>query len=77
MIVDDAGREWDTGANIAHRLGGGVTASMVRDWARHQGLTRRRITDDAGRPRVVYVVEEAAVINRDVQARGRGRGRRA
>lgn len=75
MITDDDGVEWGTAAEIATRLGGGVTFAMVRGWARHYGLPKARMVDDRGRPQVRYPVAKAAEIDRQMRHAGRGRKR--
>ncbi|MEV6344146.1 hypothetical protein [Actinoplanes sp. NPDC051851] len=74
MIVVD-GRRWGTAAEIAAHLGNGVTEHAVRWWARHNGLTRQRIHDRAGRPQVCFNLDEAIEIEAQKRLSPRGRRR--
>lgn len=75
MITDPDGVEWGTAAQIASRLQGGVTPSMVRQWARWYGLPKARMADGNGRPQVRYPVSDAAEIDRRMRHSKRGRKR--
>ena len=66
-----AGREYGTAAQIAKRLGGDVTAAMVRRWRDRDDLETIR----AGT--LVYSpFDQAAQIERDKRVSTRGRRRR-
>jgi hypothetical protein len=58
-------------AEIARHLGGDVTADMVRNWHRRDGLTAYR----RGRE-VWYPLRQAATIEARKRGSGRGRARR-
>lgn len=75
MITDPDGTEWGTAAEIATRLGGGVTHARVRQWARYDGLRQAQMTDDNGRRQVRYPYLDAAEIDRKKRQSGRGRRR--
>lgn len=65
------GTDYATAAEIAQRLGRGVTPTTVRNWARRDGLTAHRI----GRA-VVYRLDEAEQIECDKRYSAHGRPRR-
>lgn len=69
-------RRWGTAAEIAAALGPDVTATTVRWWARHDGLTAVRSRDGSRRPQVHYPLDEAARIEAAKRSSGRGRPRR-
>lgn len=75
MLVDDNGTRWGTAAELAQHLGGGVTIAAIRNWARRDGLTSARMTDDDGRPEVRYALDQAAAIDRAKRHAKRGRTR--
>lgn len=69
ITVDEV--EYASAAEIAHRLGRGVTEDQVRKWAARDGLTAVR----TGRG-VVYRIDEAEQIECDKRYSTRGRPRR-
>ncbi len=75
MLIDQHGIRWGTAAELAQHLGHGVTAAAIRNWARRDGLTSARMTDDDGRPQVRYPLDQAAAIDRAKRHAKRGRSR--
>jgi hypothetical protein len=69
-VIHVDGVEYGSAAEIAARLGPGVTPTMVRNWHRRDGLKAHRI----GRA-VYFELGQAAAIERDKRASTRGRPR--
>lgn len=74
-MIEVDGRKWGTVAEIATALGPDVTPTMVRNWARRDGLSRVRLVDEDGRPEVRYPYDQAAAIEAAKRLGGRGRPR--
>ena len=78
MIQTPDGRWWGTAAELAAHLTtpeDTVTDSMIRNWARRDGLTKTRIADASGRPQVRYPLDQAAAIEAAKRRSQRGRPR--
>lgn len=78
MIRTPDGRWWGTAAELAKHLTtpeDTVTDGMIRNWARRDGLTKKRIADDNGRPQVLYRLDQAAAIEAAKRRSSRGRPR--
>jgi hypothetical protein len=65
------GSEWGTAAEIAQRLGPGVSRAMIRFWVRDRRLTKVVV----GPREVRYSVAEVSAVEAEVRRSGRGRGR--
>jgi len=78
VIQTPDGRFWGTAAELAKHLTtteDTVTDSMIRNWARRDGLTKKRIADASGRPQVLYRLDQAAAIEAAKRRSSRGRPR--
>lgn len=78
MIQTPDGRFWGTAAELAKHLTtteDTVTDSMIRNWARRDGLDAVRTTDAHGRPQVRYRLDQAAAIEAAKRRSSRGRPR--
>jgi hypothetical protein len=75
-VITVEGQCWGTAAEIAEALGPDVTPTMVRNWARRDGLPKARSEDDDGRPEVRYPLAQAAVIEARKRLATRGRPRK-
>lgn len=67
--------EYGTAAEVAHALGADVTAEMIRNWARRDGLAYVTTRDDDGRWRSRYQLRQAALIEAQKRSTRRGRPR--
>lgn len=74
MLTVD-GRRWGTADEIAKALGRDITPTMVRNWARRNGLQTAAIPG-AGRGTVRYPLDQAAAIEHTTRTTTRGRPRR-
>ena len=78
MIQTPDGRWWGTAAELAAHLTtpeDKVTDGMIRNWARRDGLDAVRTTDERGRPRVLYRLDQAATLEAAKRRSQRGRPR--
>jgi hypothetical protein len=74
-VIQIAGEWWGTAAEIAGHIGKGVTEATVRRWAGRYGLASVRLKDEDGRPRVLYLLGKAVLIDRQKRHARRGRPR--
>lgn len=72
-----SGVEYGTAAEVAQRLGSGVTDATVRRWHYTRGLSKHRMHDENGRPKVVFPIAAAAEIERQTRESPRGKPRGA
>jgi len=78
VIQTPDGRWWGTAAELAAHLTtpeDKVTDSMIRNWARRDGLEAARTTDHIGRPQVRYPLDQAAALEAAKRRSSRGRPR--